>query len=148
MSDRYVWTQGNWRCTDCDCIVYSNSAKHDAFHARIDLLHAAVLTQDGQAMAKVAEQPSISEPVVQGSEPEPFVYPGERLIGAVVQMDHGFAFTLYGKDGSEVSSGGGPLLGVIDMMTEGLECYYGSGNPDTPPSAEYPDSRTIGDIDE
>ena len=55
MSERYTDLND---CTECGVWVRPSDdvrATHDAFHDRIDLLHAAVLTQEGQDMAAEPE---------------------------------------------------------------------------------------------
>lgn len=56
MTDRYYRVNAitAYGCTDCGAVV-TYEATHDAFHDRLDRLRAAVLTQEGQDMAKVAE---------------------------------------------------------------------------------------------
>ena len=52
MGNRYTRrpSDGEQVCAKCGSLV-SDSIMHDTFHDRIDLLHAAVLTQDGQSYA-------------------------------------------------------------------------------------------------
>ena len=123
MSDRYTRrpSDGEQVCATCGALV-SDSIMHDAFHARFNLMYDAIpvsgesiTATDWQAAHDAGEDEELTVP---------FTYPGERVIATVVQWDTGFGFTVYDKDGNEAASGAGPLLAVIDMLTEGLESYY------------------------